>query len=351
LREFVLIHWGKWSWCAVSLRQALEQSVRVMDYDILPLARRPRLVPARLRAMWEAAGDDPRSPWSKTATWSAAVQRTVNRTGLLAPGRPLLFLQTLPAFVLDPALPYAIYTDRVGIEGAAVGGRYASHFTTGWLERERLFLRRARWVFTMGPSTRDVLVNSYGVPAERIQVLGTAPNMALGPPIGATECRSLLFVGTHWRLKGGPELLQAFAAVRREFPHLELLIVGSVPPEPPGEGVRVIGRVPLTDMDGYYSQADALVVPTYKEGFGTSFLEGLIKGLPCVGTTVGNLPWFIDGAGECVAPGNVEALTEALRRLVAGYAAYRAQAARRAVELRAAYTWPNIAAAILETML
>lgn len=349
--ELVYVHCGTFSGSATSLLQAFRSRVRVIDFDLMALSRRPSFLPARLKALWEAAGNGRRVPWAKTAAWSIEAQRAVTRAGLIDQQTPILFVQTLPAFVLKPTTRYSIYTDRVSREGATGRGLYTSRASVHWIKREQAFLRGAQRVYVMGPSTKEVLARDYGVPASKVVVVGAGPNMPLGPPRESESCHRLIFVGTSWELKGGPELLAAFSEVRRDFPSIELLLVGSHPGGSLPEGVTAVGPVPHAQMDALYSQADALVIPTHLEAFGISFVEGLIKGLPCIGTTVGNQPWIIGDAGECVEPGRVDALSTAIRRLVANYPAYRRRAHERGRELRQRFRWENVAAVIIEDLL
>jgi glycosyltransferase involved in cell wall biosynthesis len=180
--------------------------------------------------------------------------------------------------------------------------------------------------------------------------VGAAPNAALGPPPVRSSCRRLLFVGTQWALKGGPELLQAFSRLRQDHPDLQLLLVGSRPSGPLPPGVDAVGRMPVARMDALYDQADLLVIPTHQEAFGIALVEGLIKGLPCVASTVGNQPWIVGDAGICVAPGDVGALEEALRRVVRAYAHYHRRALRRGRLLRERFRWDFVADVIVHDL-
>lgn len=344
------VHRGSFSGIATYLRTALEPRTSLFTYDLLPLARRPALIPHRLRAMVEARRAGPGTPWTKTAAWSAAVQRQAASAGVLS-GGPVLFVQTWPAFVPDGALRYAIYTDRVARDGAAGAEAHASRCTRQWLEREEAFVRGAERVYLMGPHCREVLEHSYGVAPERIAVVGGGPNMALGPPVTSERCRRLLFVGVDWHRKGGPELLTAFARLRADHPDLELVLVGSGPDHPLPPGVRALGRVPHGEMDAVYSGADLFVLPTHHEAFGVVLIEAITKALPCVHTTVGSQRWIVGDAGEAVEPGDIDGLTTALRTVVAGYPSYKRRANVRAAEARESFRWEAVADAILRDML
>jgi glycosyltransferase involved in cell wall biosynthesis len=66
-----------------------------------------------------------------------------------------------------------------------------------------------------------------------------------------------------------------------------------------------------------YASADAFVLPSYAETYGTVFAEALTAGLPTVGWRSGNLPHLIeDGTQGClVEPGDIAGLSRVLHRL------------------------------------
>ena len=99
-------------------------------------------------------------------------------------------------------------------------------------------------------------------------------------------------------------------------------------------------------MDSIYSRADAVVIPAHMEAFGISLVEALIKGLPCIGTTIGNQPWIIRGAGRCVEPGNVTEIESAITELLGDYAGFASRARARGSILSATMTWEKVAGRI-----
>jgi glycosyltransferase involved in cell wall biosynthesis len=345
-----LLHVGSFSGSATSLRAALEQLEEVRTMDLMLLSRAPALLPARFSAVVEARRAGPAVPWSKTGAWSAAVQRHVMRRGFLTTARPTLVVQSLPAFVLDETIPYAVYTDRVGLEGASAGGAYASRFSRHWSSREREFLRRASRVFVMGQSTERVLIREYGLSPSAVRVVGAGPNSQLGRPRARTGCRRLVFVGTQWELKGGPVLIEAFRQLRATHPDLELVLVGSSPGGELPDGVVAAGRVPHREMGAIYDQADLLVIPTHMEAYGIALVEGLMKGLPCVCSDIGNQPWIVQDAGLAVPPGRVDLLVDALARAISSYPALHRRALSRGEELRRTMSWEQVAAAIVHEL-
>jgi glycosyltransferase involved in cell wall biosynthesis len=65
--------------------------------------------------------------------------------------------------------------------------------------------------------------------------------------------------------------------------------------------------------------SQVLVIPSFYEGFGISFLEGMAFGLPSIGTRAGAIPQLVkDGEnGFVIDPGDPKALATCLMKLAA----------------------------------
>ncbi len=66
------------------------------------------------------------------------------------------------------------------------------------------------------------------------------------------------------------------------------------------------------------ARSDLLVIPSYYEGFGIAYLEGMAFGLPAIGTTAGAMPQMIRSGlnGFMIEPGDTSALEALIRKLV-----------------------------------
>ena len=135
------------------------------------------------------------------------------------------------------------------------------------------------------------------------------------------------FVGRIVRDKGIMELAEAWQQLRSHFPSLYLLLVGSLEPFDPvapsvirrlQEDERVCFTGKIRDIAPLYKAMDLLVLPTYREGFPNTPLEGAAMELPVVATQVeGCIDAVVHGkTGLLVPPRDCQALTEAVRYLL-----------------------------------
>ncbi|MHB8295185.1 MAG: glycosyltransferase [Acidimicrobiales bacterium] len=200
------------------------------------------------------------------------------------------------------------------------------------------------------PATRDkllardrIILLRHGVDTERFRppALACAPGPAPGPA-GATASRSdpastratrLLLVGRLVPKKGHAVLLEACAKLAAEGVDLRCDLVGGG--ELAEELKRLADRLGLSanitfhgaklqdELPELFANADIFVQPSVvveggdRDGIPNALLEAMATGLPVVATTVGGIPEVVEDArtGLLVAPGDVDALAGALRRL------------------------------------
>jgi D-inositol-3-phosphate glycosyltransferase len=112
--------------------------------------------------------------------------------------------------------------------------------------------------------------------------------------------------------------------------------------------VRLVGRVPHTDMPRWYRSADLLVAAPWQEQFELAPLEAMACGVPVIGTTVGGLTeTVVDGlTGDLVPARDPRALGGALRRLVNDKVRRFAYATAALDRARQAYSWKRVAAQV-----
>jgi glycosyltransferase involved in cell wall biosynthesis len=76
------------------------------------------------------------------------------------------------------------------------------------------------------------------------------------------------------------------------------------------------GYVPQPELVGLYNLAEALVYPSFYEGFGLPVLEAMSCGTPVVTANTSSLPEVAGDAAILVDPADVDALADAIRRAI-----------------------------------
>lgn len=106
----------------------------------------------------------------------------------------------------------------------------------------------------------------------------------------------LLFLGNDKPHKNLEGLLRAWPRVREANPALALVLAGVAPgPRPLPDGVQALGFVPEEEVAPLVAQAEALVLPSFAEGFGLPVLEAHAAGTP---VACSDLPALHEAGGE-----------------------------------------------------
>jgi len=197
-------------------------------------------------------------------------------------------------------------------------------------------------------------VAQLGCPADKAHAVGIGLNFE----VKVAEERDwsiprFLFAGREWSRKNGPEVVAAFAEVRRSFPLAELHLAGHHPViEQPG--VIDHGHLDLADpqdrdkMRALWAAATCCVVPSRFEPAGIIYVEAMHAGIPSIGTTQGGAADLIGDAGVAIDPGDRAALIAAMREYCdpSVASAVGARARRRGVQ----FTWANVASCLLHSL-
>lgn len=192
-----------------------------------------------------------------------------------------------------------------------------------WLARERRQYHQAAHLFAFSEETARSIIEQYGVAATRVTVVGAGVNFAQTAQVGMRRHGppTVLFVGNDFTRKGGPELLEAFALVRRHLPDARLRIVGTCRSVPAQEGVEQLGRIHDRDqLSRIYADAHVFCLPSHFDPFPGVLLEAMAHGLPSVVSAVCGIPEIVvDGVTAITVPhgrAGVPQLAAALEHLL-----------------------------------
>jgi glycosyltransferase involved in cell wall biosynthesis len=270
-------------------------------------------------------------------------------TGLL----PLL--PSIAARLRPVALIHHPLADETGID---------SKLAVELAAAERAALALVPGVIVTSPWTRRRLAD-YGVPPERITAVlpgvDRAPDLPQPPNSGTVR---LLTVATITPRKGHLLLIEALSRLKEL--NWSLRLAGGTEHDPQhAEAVRAaIARESLQDrvvwlgelspdqVAAEYASCSLFVLPSYLEGYGMALAEAIAHGLPVVSTTAGAIPDTVPAAaGRLVPPGDVDALTKALERLI-GDDSSRYELARGARDSADTIpTWAESAATFADALL
>ncbi|MGI8428544.1 MAG: glycosyltransferase [Solirubrobacteraceae bacterium] len=180
------------------------------------------------------------------------------------------------------------------------------------------------------------------------------PEGAQRPPARTSGDRlRIVFIGQAVERKGLPLMLRAFEALREHVP-VELTVIGPSAEELSplmldARGVRVLGKVDERSKRAELQHADVLCAPSLRgESFGMVLTEAFAAGTPVVASDIAGYRDVVQHGvdGVLVAPGDAQALAEALRDLYEE-PARRAQMASAAADHAERFAWPRVAAEVL----
>src|SRR5262249_59774243 len=103
-------------------------------------------------------------------------------------------------------------------------------------------------------------------------------------------------------------------------------------------GVRFAGLIPDEDLPAFYSAAVCFVYPSIFEGFGLPVLEAMACGTPVVASNRAALPELVGDAALSVDPASVEALAQAMTRILSDRD-LAADLPRRGLERSRQFAW------------
>ena len=210
-------------------------------------------------------------------------------------------------------------------------------------ERETANLQLARRVIVPSPSTAHILVEQFGVPADRIATAlpgfrtADAIHTPLTPPL-------ILSVGQLVERKGHDILVAALGQLRdldwqaqivgdTNDAAIETALRQQIADLDLGDRVTLAGLLSDDELIERYRSASIFALATRYEGYGAVLGEALLHGLPIVSCDTGAVPDTVPhGAGILVPVDDVQAFADALRRLLTDHS-LRSDLAWRSAEV------------------
>jgi glycosyltransferase involved in cell wall biosynthesis len=219
-----------------------------------------------------------------------------------------------------------------------VGAPYLLHlhgaeYRTFWSDGKTLLNRAIRHMFAhaagiivLGSPWKAFVESRVPEAASRIVIVANAVAPPRLPHVGGGDQVHILFLGRVEDRKGIPQLVKALAAMR-ERKGWRATIAGDGAVEELRCELDRLGLADRVDVPGWLgpddvarllSASDILTLPSLSENLPMSVIEAMAYGLGVVVTPVGAVEDIVrhEETGLLVAPGDAQALTDALSRMV-----------------------------------
>jgi hypothetical protein len=194
---------------------------------------------------------------------------------------------------------------------------------------ERAALCAVQGVVVTSAATARLVAADYGVLAESITIAKPGSDPAALASGSRDDVVRLLSVGAVVPRKGFDVLIAALARLgdlswqltiagdRTRDPNAATLLDADIAAHALQNRVAVLGAVSPQHLATLYAEADVFALASHFEGYGMAYAEAIAHGLPVIGTTGGAIPDTVPSdAGLLVPPGDMPALTKALRHVI-----------------------------------
>lgn len=189
-------------------------------------------------------------------------------------------------------------------------------------------LRKASKIVAISHAAKESTLRHFRVPPQKVSVAynGFVGFDGASEPIETPE-KFFLFAGVLKKRKNVHGVIAAFARFVRSHPEHCLLIAGKKEGEyyqrmqalvrelQVEDAVRFLGYVTDGQLSRLYEKAEALVFPSFVEGFGMPVIEAMHKGLPVVTSDEGALAEVAGDAALLVDPHDPDDIARGLARI------------------------------------
>ena len=242
--------------------------------------------------------------------------------------------------------------------------------------RTKKVVQGAKHVLAVSHSTKEDLINIFGLPERSISVIHNALDERFAFDHVAEDRKQVLeryqlkepfvlYSGKIRPHKNLHRLIEAFAVLKSElteddrYKNLKLIIIGdelskhqylrlTVVRSGVQQDVRFFGFVPYPILRVFYQSAALFAFPSLYEGFGLPPLEAMANRTPVIASNTSSLPEVLDDAALLVNPENVFDIARGMK-LILSDDLLRQKLIQKGIEQVAKFSWKVAAQKVVET--
>jgi glycosyltransferase involved in cell wall biosynthesis len=278
---------------------------------------------------------------------------------------------TMPLFARCPTL--------LAHHGSYEGYKDAAQVFSAWTRLKArvmydLSAHRAMLVSTVSRYSQQDMAHFYRMDPARIHIIPEGVDTRRFKPLNdpkacsawrrkvfGEDCLFILYVGKPTKRRNLPNLLRAFAQLKRQegLPHRLLLIGSSLPGTSFADEIRRLGLesdivdLPYAEHDEIvlaYNACEMLVYPSSYEGFGMPVLEAMACGTPVIALDNTAFPEFAGGVAMLLPDAQPNALAEGMLKTIRN-PSIRARMAEAGPQRAASYDWHLVTQMYLDLLL
>lgn len=215
------------------------------------------------------------------------------------------------------------------------------------------YIHSAKKLVTVSNFVKEEIIKVYQVSEDKITVASNAlPTRPQGGKTQVPKEPYFIYVGSIHPRKNIEGIIKAYLLFKESKPAYKLFLVGRLAWK--SDSVKELlhhdGIVHFPDIEDEHIMAmiqgaEALLYPSFSEGFGIPILEGFAAGVPVITSDISAMPEIAGEAAIKVDPYSSEDISKAMME-VSTNSVYRAQMIAKGKERLLAFSWEQSASTI-----
>lgn len=188
-------------------------------------------------------------------------------------------------------------------------------------------LHQSKKVIAVSNFTRNDIMKKYHITPGKIVTIYNGYNAGKAKNVHGSTKNYILYVGTLQPRKNIKTLINSFAEVKKQMPHIKLVIAGKkgwmyddlfvlVQKHDIGDSVEFTDYVDDNKLAQLYADASLFVLPSLYEGFGITILEAMHYGAPVLAAQGSCLEEIGGDACEYFDPHDTMKLRDAMMKII-----------------------------------